>query len=384
MDEKKNNPRAEIDAIDDELLRLLNKRAAIALRVGEVKQRNDTSLCDPRREFEVLTRLSQSNAGPLDEQGVTSIFQRIIDECLHVQQRAFHTSADTNDAETPAAKFTGEERVAFLGERGTFSEEAAKKLLGENCETVSRPTFEGLFAAIDEGAADYILAPFENSLVGSVHRCHDLLLESSLGISAEIVLPISHFLIGCSGASIESIEIIESHPVALAQCERFFAAYPHIKRVATNDTAGSVRRVVENKDITRAAIAGRRAADIYKGSILKEHLEDHAENYTRFILLARNPEISKEGRKISLVVKLAHRPGALHDALRPFMRRGINLMKIESRPVKESPWQYNFYLDLQAPASETELRGALEEIGEQAESVRFLGRYSTVKISDDR
>ncbi len=384
MSEKKDNPRAEIDAIDDQMLRLLNKRAAIALRVGEVKQLNDTSLCDHHREVEVLTRLSRQNSGPLDDRNVTSIFQRIIDECLHVQQRVFHPPADIDGAETPAKNFSGKERVAFLGERGTFSEEAAKRLLGETCATVPRPTFEILFSAIDEGSADFILAPFENSLVGSVHRCHDLLLESSLGIAAEIILPISHFLIGCEGASLESIETVESHPVALAQCERFFAAYPHIKQVATNDTAGSVRRVIENGDASRAAIAGKRAADIYHGSILKENLEDHSENYTRFVLLAQNPDISEKGHKISLVVRLAHRPGALHDALRPFVRRGINLLKIESRPIKESPWQYNFYLDLQAPASESELRGALDEIREQAGEVRYLGRYSTVKISNDK
>lgn len=383
MSEKKDNPRAEIDTIDDELLRLLNERAAIALRVGEVKRRNDTSLCDHNREIEVLTRLCRQNSGPLDEQNITSIFQRIIDECLHVQQRAFQPTADIEGASATVKNFSGKERVAFLGERGTFSEEAAKRLLGESCETISRPTFEELFTAIDEGIADYILAPFENSLVGSVHRCHDLLLESSLGIAAEIILPISHFLIGCAGASLDSIKTVESHPVALAQCERFFAAYPNIKRVATDDTAGSVRRVVENGDISRAAIAGKRAADIYHGSILKEHLEDHAENYTRFVLLARSPEMSVQGRKISLVIRLTHRPGALHDALRPFVRRGIDLLKIESRPVKESPWQYNFYLDLQAPASESELRGALDEISEQAENVRYLGRYSTVEIPND-
>lgn len=384
MTEKNENPRVEIDRIDDELLRLLNERAAIALRVGAVKRRNDTSLCDPRREAEVLTRLREQNAGPLDEPGVNNIFQRVIDECLHVQQRAFHSSEKETNHESATKKFTGRERVAFLGERGTFSEEAAVKLLGDACETVSRPTFETLFTAIDEGAADYILAPFENSLVGSVHRCHDLLLESSLGIAAEIVLPISHFLIGGAAASIESIETVESHPVAMAQCERFFAAHPHLKRVATNDTAGSVRRVVETGDATRAAIAGRRAAEIYNGTILKEHLEDHPENYTRFILLTAKPEMSERGGKISLIVKLAHRPGALHDALRPFVRRGIDLLKIESRPVRESPWQYNFYLDLQAPGNESELRGALDEIREQAEAVRFLGRYSSLKIPNDR
>ncbi len=380
MNEKVDNPRAKIDAIDDELLRLLNNRAEIALKVGAVKRRDDVSLCDHRREREVLARLCGQNDGPLDEQNVTNIFQRIIDECLQAQQRVF-PSANTDGAEVNPALFAEKARVAFLGERGSFSEEAAVGLLGETCQTVPRPTFEELYTAIDEKSADYILAPLENSLVGSVHRSYDLLLESSLSIAAEIICPISHFLIGCEGASLDSIETVESHPVALAQCERFFAAHPHLKREASNDTAGSVRRVVENENPARAAIGGRRAANLYGGKILQEHLEDHAENYTRFALLASEPDVSNRGEKISLVIKLAHRPGALHDALRPFVRRGIDLLKIESRPIKGSPWQYNFYLDLQAPASESELRGALDEIREQAEELRYLGRYSSTNNS---
>ena len=382
MEEKITNPRTEIDAIDDEMLRLLNRRVEIALRVGEVKRREDISLCDHNREREVLTRLRGQNPGPLNEQNVSNIFQRIIDECLHVQQSAFPAEAIENDK--TVVDFRRDGRVAFLGARGTFSEEAADRLLGDAARKVSRPTFESLFAAIDDGAADYILAPLENSLAGSVHRCFDLLLESTLSIVAEVILPISHYLIGCPGAKIENIETVESHPVALAQCGRFFAAHPNIKRIATDDTASSVRRTVENSDVTRAAIAGKRAANIYGGEILQEHLEDHSENYTRFALLAQNPNVSETGNKISLLIKLAHRPGALHDALRPFVRRGIDLMKIESRPIKERPWQYNFYLDIQAPSSASELRGALDEIGQQAESIRQLGRYSTLEIPNDR
>lgn len=381
------NPRAEINQIDDELLRLLNKRAEIALKVGEAKKREETSLCDHNREREVLARLCKQNPGPLTEQNVANIFQRIMDECLHLQQLTYRAQPRDNakTAESTQTASARDARVAFLGERGTFSEEAAIRLLGETCELIPRPTFESLFTAIDEGSADYILTPLENTLVGSVHRCYDLLLESSLIIVAEVILPISHFLIGCPGASLESLEIVESHPVALGQCEHFFAAHPHLKRIAADDTAGSVRRVIESGDKTRAAIAGKRAAEIYGGMILQEHLEDYQENFTRFVLLSSEPNnAAAQGNKISLVFRLPHRPGALHDALRPFVRRGIDLLKIESRPIKGRPWQYNFYLDLQAPSSESEMRGALEEIREQAEEVRFLGRYSSVQISKDK
>ena len=372
-----NSPRAEIDAIDGELLRLLNKRAEIALRVGAAKTSVETSLCDPNREREVIARLQKENPGPFDETGIANIFQRIIDESLHLQQQTYHKPAEHRGAEIP--RLEGKSRVAFLGDRGTFSEEAALSILGNDCQTVSFPTFEALFASIDNGDADYILTPLENSLIGSVHCCVDLLLESSLTIIAEVVLPISHFLVGCPDAIFESVETVESHPAALGQCTRFFAAYPYLKRVAGNDTAGSVRRAVESGDITRAGIGGKRTAEIYGGKILREHLEDNSENYTRFALLSPESEEKNTGDKISLVLRLKNQPGALHNALRPFVRRGLDMTKIESLPIHGRPGQFYFYIDLQAPAIEGDLSGALAEIREQAEEVRYLGRYSTVR-----
>src|SRR5579875_2281796 len=266
-------------------------------------------------------------------------------------------------------------RVAFQGERGAFSEEAALKLLGDKIQLVPRPTF----AAIDEGRADYILAPIENSLAGSVHRSFDLLVESKLSILAEEIIPIAHNLIGVPGAKFEDVAVVESHPVALAQCEKFFSVHPRLKRVATEDTAGSVREVVRAGDKSRAAIAGKLAAKIYGGSILREHLEDNRENYTRFLLLARSPngaEVSPgNANKLSLVFQLDHRPGALFHALEPFARRNVNLMKIESRPVHGQPWQYRFYLDLQASLRDSEVAAALAELETLVVGLRILGSY---------
>lgn len=376
------NPRVEIDAIDIELLRLLNMRAAIALRVGAAKTSVETSLCDPNREKEVLSRLRQENTGPFDEHSIDNIFQRIIDESLLLQQRTYQKPfANSDSLETEVMRLTGKSRVAFLGDRGTFSEEAALGILGDGCQTVSFPTFEDLFTAIDVGKADLILTPLENSLIGSVHRCVDLLLDSSLHIIADVILPVSHYLVACPAASMDTIQTVESHPAALAQCRRFFAAYPHLKSVPADDTAGSVRRAVESGDITRAGIGGKRTAEIYGGKILREHLEDNSENYTRFALLSGNPENEGTGSKISIVLKLKNQPGALHNALSPFVRRRIDLLKIESLPIRNLPGQFNFYLDVRAPAIEGDLSGALDEIREQVEEVRVLGRYSTIRLT---
>jgi prephenate dehydratase len=266
-------------------------------------------------------------------------------------------------------------RVAFQGERGAFSEEAAVKLLGDQIETVPRPTFEAMFAAIAEGAADLVLAPVENSLAGSVYRCYDLLLESKLNIIAEVILPISHNLIGPPGAMIDEIRFVQSHPVALAQCTRFFETHPQITRVAAEDTGGSVREVVRADDRTRAAIASRRAAEIYGGCILQTHLEDHRENYTRFVLLSRERDVPAGANKISLVVFLLHQPGALHKALEPIARENINLVKIESRPIVGHPFEYCFYLDLMAPPQAPKTQSALEELRRRTREVRILGCY---------
>jgi len=381
-DETINNPRGEIDAIDRELLRLLNKRAEIALRVGAAKAAGETPLCDPNREKEVLSRLREENNGPLDERSIDNIFQRIIDESLQLQQKTFQRPAERTGPTDPEIKrFTGKSRVAFLGDRGTFSEEAALGILGDDCQTVSFPTFEDLFTAIDVGKADLILAPLENSLIGSVHRCVDLLLDSSLTIIADVILPVSHYLIACQEATMDTIATVESHPAALAQCRRFFAAYPHLESVPADDTAGSVRRAVESGDVTRAGIGSKRTAEIYGGKILREHLEDNTENYTRFALLSLASDMDALGSKISLVLRLKNQPGALHNALRPFVRRGIDLLKIESLPIRNMMGQFNFYLDVRAPAIEGDLLGALDEIREQAEEVRNLGRYSTTILS---
>ena len=276
-------------------------------------------------------------------------------------------------------KIEDQARVAFQGERGAFSEEAAIKLLGENIALVPRLTFEAAFRAIFEGLADYILAPIENSLAGSVHRSFDLLVDSNLNIIGEEIIPIAHNLIGPPGARFDAVRVVESHPVALAQCEHFFSEHPRIKRIATEDTAGSVREVVRVGDLTRAAIAGRRAADIYGGVILREHLEDNTENYTRFWLLSPSQAQPPDADKLSLFFQLDHRPGALLRALEPFARRGINLLKIESRPVHGKPWQYRFYLDLQTARSNPEAGAALEELEREVVDLRILGSYAAAK-----
>lgn len=286
-------------------------------------------------------------------------------------------------------------RVAFQGEAGAFSEAAAIQLLGGGITTVPCSTFDAAFRAMGEGGADALLVPVENSLAGSVARVYDLLLENELNIRAETILPIEHHLIGCPGAALRDIRAVASHPMALAQCERFFAAHANLKRMPAEDTAGSVREMMARGDKTQAAIAGRRAAERYGATILASDIQDDKENFTRFVLLKRPNDFegSESGResesgepgggvrKMSIAMRLTHRPGALLESLQPFARHGGNLLKIESRPIHGRPWEYQFFVDVEA--DKQNLEKALAELRAAAHEVRVLGVYEGAKESGE-
>ena len=265
-------------------------------------------------------------------------------------------------------------RVAIQGERGAFSHEAALLALGEGIEVVPRPSFETLFAAVVDGAADRAIVPIENSLAGSIHENYDRLKSGPLHIVGETQLRIRQCLIARPGASLASLRRVASHPVALAQCRQFFVEHPQIEPITAYDTAGSVQDVLGSGIASQGAIASRLAAELYGGEVLLEGIEDDPQNYTRFLVLAREPGPPEEASKTSLVFVLDNVPGALHRAIGAFASRGADLCKIESRPLRGYPWEYAFYLDVlgdpRGVAGE-----AIEEIRKMAREMRVLGSY---------
>jgi prephenate dehydratase len=273
-------------------------------------------------------------------------------------------------------------RVAFQGEPGAFSEAAAVQLLGESVRTIPRATFDAAFDAITRGTADALLVPVENTLAGSVVRVYDLLLESKLEICGETILPIEHILIGYPGSTFSDIRSVASHPMALAQCEQFFQTHPALRRIPAEDTAGSVREMMGSRDKSCAAIAGLRAAKHYNAIVLQEKIQDNPENYTRFVLLLP-PEQAKlyrpqDAKKMSLAMRLAHRPGSLLNCLQPFARHSVNLLKIESRPIHGRPFEYQFYVDVDADEI-GQLESALYEVHNASAELRVLGLYAAAK-----
>ncbi|MGH9657701.1 MAG: prephenate dehydratase [Bryobacteraceae bacterium] len=275
------------------------------------------------------------------------------------------------------------ERAAFQGERGAFSEEAARQLLGARVEVAPCPRFEDVFRSLAEKRVDAAVIPIENTLAGSVHENYDLLLHHDLPIVAETSVRIVHNLIAPAGVRRAKIRRVYSHPVALAQCQEFFSRSPNIERVPFYDTAGSVKMIVERGFSDAGAIASNVSAAIYGARILARSIEDDRRNFTRFFLLRRpefvrrNPVRAGKGTrwKTSLVFSTRNVPGALFRSLAAFALRDLNLGKIESRPLRGKPWEYLFYLDLLGHVDDPVCQKALEHLQEVADFWRVLGCY---------
>jgi prephenate dehydratase len=269
-------------------------------------------------------------------------------------------------------------KVAFQGELGAYSEAAALAYFGGDSQVIPCETFDLVFAAVEDCRTDFGLIPIENSLAGSIHRNYDLLLRNNLWITGETYLRVQHCLIGLPGASKSQIREVISHPQALAQCEGYLRGLA-VKPTAAYDTAGAVRMIREQGNPSVAAIASRRAVDVYQMQILEENIEDNQANITRFLAVAKNPVSHNGDAKTSIVFTLHNTPGALYRAISVFALRDIDLTKIESRPVPGQPWEYLFYIDFIGSTNQAHVERALNNLGEYAEMLRTLGSYPRSK-----
>ena len=267
------------------------------------------------------------------------------------------------------------EAVAIQGERGSYSEVAATRLLGDEAQFRCCERFEDVFKLTAAGDSHYCLVPLENSLSGSIHKNYDLLLRHGLKITREINLQVRHNLITAAGVTFEEVRTVLSHPVALAQCDQFFEKFPQLVKRSAYDTSGSVKRIVEENLRDCAAIAGKQAAEYYGGDIVMTEIQDNKENFTRFVLLSREPETDKKADKTSIAFSFGNAAGALFKCLSVFALRDLDLTKIESRPIHGRPWEYLFYLDFLGNTREENTLKALDHLRELTEFLKVLGCY---------
>ncbi|MGC8969686.1 MAG: prephenate dehydratase [Conexivisphaera sp.] len=265
-------------------------------------------------------------------------------------------------------------RAAFQGERGAFAEEALIAFFGEDVEAVPFRTLREVFSAVEGGGVDYGVVPVENTLAGSVGETYDLLLDHELRVYGEVILRVEHHLLAVEGATLEGIREVWSHPQAIEQCRRFLDSL-RVDVVPMPNTAIAARRLVERRDPSIGVIASRRAAQIYGLKVLASNIEDEAHNYTRFFVLSRESRAPTGDDLTSLIFSTRHEPGSLYHCLEPFAERRINLTRIESRPIRSRPWEYNFYLDLEGHVADPRVSGAIEALSRRATYVKVLGSY---------
>jgi chorismate mutase/prephenate dehydratase len=348
--------RVQIDAIDKELLALMNRRAQIAKQVGEVKKREGTPFFRPDRVAHVIEKKQQANAGPLKNEHVAAVWREIMSACLAL--------------ESPV-------RVAYLGPIGTFSEQAALKFFGESIDHIPCISIDEVFRATAAGTADYGVVPVENSTEGVVSRSLDLFLNSPLHIVGEVSLMVRHNLLRLY-ESLENIEAVYAHPQALAQCQGWLTTHlPNAERRAASSNAEGARLASTNP--AWAGIASDRAASQFALHTAAHAIQDDAFNRTRFAVVCLPqtlPAPPASGKDcISLVVSVPNRPGAVHDILVPLKVHGVSMTRFESRPARSGQWEYYFYIDLQGHPSQDNVRAALADLQQLCAFYKVLGTY---------
>ena len=348
--------RDRIDAVDRELLTLLNRRAQLALDVGELKKHEGSPVFRPEREAQVIDGLKAINPGPLQTDSVAPIWREILSACRGL--------------ETPT-------RVAYLGPAGTFSEEAALGFFGSSIIRVPCANFDEGFDVTATGAADFGVVPVENSTEGVVTRSLDLFLHTPLFIIGETSLFVRHNLLRRTG-SIEGISAVLAHPQALAQCNAWLSAHlPHAERRPVSSNAEGARLAA--LDPTLAAIASTRAGSEFGLHVLAPAIQDDAHNRTRFAVVTdpqRQPAPKASGHDCtSLVVSVRNRPGAVHDMLVPLKTHGVSMTRFESRPARSGQWEYYFYIDLEGHPDQPHVGQALQELREVCAFFKVLGTY---------
>jgi chorismate mutase/prephenate dehydratase len=361
--------RERLEELDHELLRVLRRRLDLVEEVARAKVESAWPFRDAQREERLLVRIRKLAVEEgLDPHEVERLFRVVLDLSVAHQQ------AHVRGLETAPL------RVAYQGTEGSYSHLAAQRRYGGRAGGVllsGHETFRGAAEAVTSGEADLALLPIENTTAGSINETYDLLAEGGLVVTGEVIREIEHCLLALPGVALDEIRVAMSHPQALRQCEGFFRAHPQIQPREEFDTAGAARKVRERGDRALAAIAGANAAQVHGLEIVARGIQTVAGNSTRFVEVGLQPVPVPGGAaaKTSLLVSLADRPGALGDLLQLFSARGLNLTKLESRPIPGDPWRYRFYLDVAAHASIEPFPAVLAAAREHAAEIRVLGTY---------
>lgn len=351
--------RDRIDAVDSEIARLISERARCAQEVAEIKKAHISEGDEPvlyyrpEREAQVLRKAMERNQGPLGDEEMARLFREIMSACLALEQPI---------------------KVAFLGPEGTFTQQAALKHFGQSAVSVPMSAIDEVFREVEAGAVNYGVVPVENSTEGVVTHTLDNFMDSNLKICGEVELRIHQNLLVSSVTKRDSITRIYSHAQSLAQCRKWLDShYPNAERVAVSSNAEAAKRL--KGEWNAAAIAGSMASELYDLEVLAEKIEDQPDNSTRFLIIGTQDVSVSGDDKTSVVAAMHNEPGALHELLEPFHRRGIDLTRVETRPSSAGTWDYVFFIDFSGHEEQENVASVLQELGSRTSALKVLGSY---------
>ncbi len=370
--------RGQIDAIDAKLVDLFTQRMEVTQRVGEYKRVHGIKVLDQARESELLAQKT-AMAQPELKTSVATLFETIMAISRRQQQRlatGTDFSLDALYTAISAARVPLDQpQVLYQGEEGAYAEEAATDFFGEKCSRRHVPLWEDIFLALRNGNADYGVIPIENSSTGSINQVYDLLSKYGSYVVGEQTVRISHCLMAPKGTGLEDIQTVYSHEQGLLQCEAYLKQHPAWTSLALLNTAAAAKFVAQEKDPSKAAIGSKRAAALYGLDILAEDINSNQENYTRFVVVSPIMELRKGRDKISALFTLNHKSGTLYRILTIFATAGLNMMKLESRPIPGRSWEYRFFVDFTGDITAPGMKEILLELSQASESFRLLGNY---------
>lgn len=344
--------RKQIDAIDEEILSALNRRAKIVLKIGKIKRDGRLRFYSPERERQVLERLTALNKGPFPNDALRTIYKEILSASLSLEEPL---------------------KVACLGPLATFSHLAVIRHFGSSVNVLTEESIKGVFEAVDSGRADYGVVPIENSYEGVVSYTLDMFIDYDLKVSAEVMLEVTQNLLSKSGDK-SKVKRIYSFPPATAQCRRWLEAnMPGVPVLEATSTANAAELAAKDEDA--AAIASDLAAKIYDLRPIERHIEDSRHNFTRFLVISKEYPSATGKDKTSIMFSVKDRPGALYDILTPFKKAKINLTKIESRPSKRKAWEYIFFVDMEGHIEDRKVKRAIAEMSKNCLFLKVLGSY---------
>ena len=369
--------RKEIDVIDKEIMSLFEKRMKVCEDVAEYKIHTGKKVLDPKREKDKLKVLEEQAHGEFNTLGVQELFQQIMAISRKRQYQLLTSNGieEKRDYEMVDALPLKDVNVVFQGVEGAYSYAAMRAYCPDDINSYHVKTFRDSMEEVASGKADYAVLPIENSTEGIVTDIYDLLTEYQLYIVGEQGVKVEHVLLGLPGVGLGEIERVYSHPQALAQCKRYLEQHPSWKTVKTENTAGAAKKIHEEQRREQSAIASRAAGELYGLSVLAENICYNEKNVTRFIVVSAKPVYEKTAAKVSVCFELPHTSGTLYNMLSHFIYNGLNMTKIESRPIAGKTWEYRFFVDFEGNLEQPAVKNALRGLEAEANRMRVLGNY---------